>query len=208
MAKEGVTQSGVPVVSLADGPVEPRKILYKWTSAQRFFKPLDKKKFWIVLTAVVVFMVILAILGNYGFMLAIGALMFLIYAVGTIPPTDVENIITNKGIEVGHAKYEWEKLEYYWFSRRDDHTFLNVDTRVSFPGRLMMIVTEEQMEYVHEALKNRLPYLDIRRQGRLNATINGEWVDMLSVEEGDGVVGQKESEKKASVEKESKVEKK
>jgi hypothetical protein len=197
MAQEGVTGSGTPVVSLADGPVEPRKVLYKWTSAQRFFKPLDKKKFWIVVAATVVFMVVLAILGNYGFMLAIGALVFLVYVVGTIPPVDVENVITNNGIEVGNAKYGWEKLEYYWFSKRDDQIFLNVDTLISLPGRLMMIVTEEQMEYAHQALRNQLPYLDLRKQGRLNATINGEWVDMLVVEEGEGVADQKGTPRQA-----------
>jgi hypothetical protein len=166
--------------------VEPRHVLYEWTSDQRAFRRLKKRQYLIVLASVVILMVALAILGQYWFMAALGALMFLLYAVGTVPPAQVTHVITNHGIETNNVKYEWDKLESYWFGKRDDQKYLNVETSIPFPGRLIMLVDDEQLMKVHEMLKTRLKYVDMRGQSRFSAFLEGDWINMVEGEESGG----------------------
>lgn len=171
--------------------VEPRHVLYEWSSDQRAFRRLKKRQYLIVLASVVIFMVVLAILGHYWLMAALAALMFLLYAVGTVPPVKVTHVITNHGIETNNMKYEWEKLTSYWFGKREDQKYLNIETNISFPGRLIMLVDDEQLMKVHEVLMNRLIYSDMRGQSRFSSFLEGSWINMI--EEG---VGKEDSKEK------------
>ncbi|MDD3661968.1 MAG: hypothetical protein PHG63_02780 [Candidatus Dojkabacteria bacterium] len=161
--------------------VVPREVLYTWEAPQRQFKPIDRRRFLFVLACVVAFSVLLILLGQFWFMAAIASVMFLLYVLGTIPPITVQHMITNKGVETEGGVYAWNSLKNYWFSRRDDQLVLNVDTNMQFPARLIMLVNREQGKKVHELLRERLEYLDLRRQGRMSRFTCGEWVDPAHV---------------------------
>lgn len=159
--------------------IEPRRVLYKWTSDQRAFRRLKKRQYLTVLASVVIFMVVLAILGHYWFIAALAALMFLLYAVGTVPPVKVTHVITNHGIETNDMKYGWEKVRLYWFGKRNDQKYLNIETSISFPGRLIMLVDDEQLVNIHKILENRLEYSDLRGQSWLSVLLDGKWINMV-----------------------------
>jgi hypothetical protein len=114
-------------------------------------------------------------------MAAIWAVMFLVYVLGTVPPGESKHVITNKGVEMGGVVYEWEKLEDFWFSMRDDRIILNVDTKLSFPGRLIMMIEKKDQKKVYDILMDKLIYLDKRKQGRVGVIVDGTWVDPANV---------------------------
>jgi len=178
-------QKSTPVMNPADGkPVQQRTILLSWKSPQRLFTPLDKRRYMYVLACVVALCVVLLLLGQYWFMAAILAVMFFMYVMGTIPPVDVDHIVTNIGIETAGAVYVWEYLIDYWFSRREGQLILNVDTSLSFPGRIIMLVSDKDFSRVNEVFKGKLLYKDLRKQGRLSVIIDGAWVDMFGAADG------------------------
>ncbi|MBN2101068.1 hypothetical protein JW710_04245 [Candidatus Dojkabacteria bacterium] len=161
--------------------VVQREIIYKWMAPMRHFKKLEKKRFFIILAGILGFFVILVILGQYWLMAALAAVMFLIYVVGTVPPARIEHVITTHGIETVDEKVDWTDVESYWFSKKDNQLILNVETKLRFPARLVMLVSEENMKKVHGILKERIMYKDLRKQGTLSRIVDGAWVDLIGV---------------------------
>lgn len=159
--------------------VQQREVIYEWKSPMRAFQKLDKKRFWLVSLAVLALFVVLAILGHYFLMIAISAVMFLVYVLGTIPPEKVEHAITSLGVETMGKPYNWEFLKEYWFSERDSQKMLNIDTKIAFPSRLIMLVGDDDMKVIHSALKKRLMYKDLRDQKGFSKVLEGEWINLL-----------------------------
>lgn len=157
--------------------VEQREILLSWSAPDRHFVELNRRTYFMILACVVAFSLILVLVGQYYLMAAIGAVMFLVYVLGTVPPGNVTHTITNKGVETAGEKYEWSNLVDFWYSKRDDQMFLNVGTDLRFPGRLLMLVGEKDVKKVYDVLQDHLIYRDIRKQSRLGGIIDGEWVD-------------------------------
>jgi hypothetical protein len=163
----------------AQDSVKQRKVLLEWESPMRHFKKMDRKKFFLILFGVMAFFVVLVILQQYWLMLAIAAVMFMVYAWGTVPPAELHHVITNKGIESAGSDVEWENLTEYWYTKKDDQYILNVKTNVRLPGKFIMLVNEDQLWKTHEILSNRLKYKDMRKQDKLSKVLDGVWVDLL-----------------------------
>lgn len=156
-----------------------RKVLFSWSAPMRSFKKLDKKRYWTIAAAVLALFVVLAILGQFGLMAAIAAVMFLVYVLGTVPPEDIKHVITTLGVETVEKNYDWKDLRDYWFSVKDDVGILNIDTNVTFPSRLIMLINKGDQSKLHIILKEKLPYKDVRDQSSLSKISEGEWVNLL-----------------------------
>ncbi len=179
--KENMTAANTQFIQYA--PIVQREILYQWTAPIRYFRMLDKKKYLLIVACVLGFFVILVILGQYWFMAAIAALMFLVYVVGTVPPVMVTHRLTTLGIETLEKEYKWETLDTYWFSQKDRQKLLNVETKTRLPGRLIMLVPERDMVKVNDIMRKRLRYKDIRNQSRVSKVTDGIWMDYLDGKE-------------------------
>jgi hypothetical protein len=162
-----------------------REVLFNWESPMRHFKKMDKKKFFMILAIVLAFFVVLVLVQQWWLMAAIAAVMFLVYAWGTVPPAKLEHVITNEGIESAGNLVEWENLDKYWYSQKDDQYILNVDTKLRLPGRLIMLVSDDEMQKTKAILENRLKYKDMRNQDRMSKVVDGVWINMLE-EENEG----------------------
>jgi len=159
--------------------VTQREILYKWSSPMRHFRKIDMKRYRVIVVIVLAFFVVLAILGQFWLMIAIAAVMFVLYAIGTVSPATLDHCITTVGVETVGQNTEWKNLKSYWFSMKDNQLHLNVDTSVSFPGRLIMLVSEKEADDLHGILKDRLKYSDLREQKYFSKITDGVWVDKL-----------------------------
>lgn len=159
-----------------------REVLYKWEAPMRTYKTLDKKRFWTIAAAVLALFVVLAILGQFGLMAAIAAVMFLVYVLGTVPPEKVGHVITTLGVETMDKTYEWKDLKDYWFSEKDETKILNIDANLAFPSRLIMLVGDTDLEKINSILKEKLPYQDKRDQSSLSKVSEGEWINLLEDE--------------------------
>lgn len=172
-------KSSAEAESNVKNPVVQREVLISWKAPLRHFKKMDKKRFFIILACILAFFIVLIIVKQFWLMAAIAAVMFLVYVLGTVPPIEVQHTITTLGIETVGAIVKWEDTEGYWFSKKDNQMHLNVNTKLRYPARIIMLVKSNDVEKVNDIVKTRLPYVDLRNQNYVNKVIDGEWVDMF-----------------------------
>lgn len=106
---------------------KPIHTVYKWEAPERVFEQKDKK-WYLVISSVSVFIVILSLLtGNYLLVVAIVALIVLLYALNNVKPANLIHELTNKGVYINTELYTWKKINYFWISRKGKHFFLNLN---------------------------------------------------------------------------------
>jgi hypothetical protein len=155
--------------------------LFEWEAPIRFKMPFDSRTYLLVVGACLVFIVFLAVLGNYGLMAAIIAMLFFVYAAGTIEPIKVKHMVTTRGIDSLGKLYEWFMLEDFWFSDKEGQNLLVVGTKLRVPGRLMMLVDKKDRAAIFVLLQDKLLYKEIRKQGRVEKMSLGEYIPMEKI---------------------------
>ncbi|MBI2356771.1 hypothetical protein HYV12_01845 [Candidatus Dojkabacteria bacterium] len=155
--------------------------LFEWDSPMRFVQPFNPKTFLIVTGVLLLFIMYLAVLGHYGLMASIIALLFLFYVMGTTPPLTVTHQINTKGIETLGSQYEWFMLSSFWFSRKGDQFMIAVETKLRYPGRLIMLVSEKDLKALFVLLEDKLEYKDIKKWGRIETMNFGEYIPIEKI---------------------------
>jgi hypothetical protein len=168
-----------------DDPSEKKVIqkidLYEWEAPIRYSFNFDSKVFMVVVALSMLFILFLAILGHYGLMAALIALLFFIYAAGTTEPIIVNHKITTRGVDTMDRLYEWFMLDAFFFCRKNDQYFLIVETELRSPGTLMMLVERGEMEPVFVLLQDKLLYKDIRKETRMFKLTYGEYIPLEKI---------------------------
>ena len=157
----------------------PTIVLHKWTIPARIFIKRDQKWFVSIAFVILVFIILFAFLTDILPIIVLVALMFLIYLLGTVEPHDVTHEITNKGIHTMEKLFVWEELKHFWFAKQMDWIKLYVDTNLTFPGRLIMLVKPGKDKEVFEILKDHLEYMDLEQnQSWAGKLMDGEYVKL------------------------------
>jgi len=150
--------------------------LFEWEAPDRYKFNFESKTFWGILALVLVFILYLAILGQYYFMAAVVALVFLIYVAGTNNPVTVKHKITSRGIDTGNKLYEWFMLNSFWFSKKGDQYMLIVETKLRYPKALIMLFSESDKDAIFVLLQEKVLYKDIRKQSKLDRLTFGDYI--------------------------------
>jgi hypothetical protein len=137
--------------------------------------------FLILVAVCLVLILLLAVLQHYMLMVAIIALLFLVYVLGTTKPLIVTHQITARGIETYNKLYEWYVLKDFYFTKRNDTFFLIVTTKLNFPGALVFLLDEKDRNPIFVLLQDKLLYKEIRKQGRLEKLNYGEYIPLEKV---------------------------
>lgn len=138
--------------------------LFEWEAPIRFKMPLDMKTYMITVGLSMLFVVYLAVLGHFGLMAALIALLFFVYVAGTTEPINVKHQINTRGIETMDKQYEWYMLDEFWFTKKDDEYMLHVQTKLRFPARILMIIDKKDMSPIFVLLQDKLLYKDIKKE--------------------------------------------
>lgn len=112
-----IQDSGIPTVSK----------LYEWSAAERFWTPKDKPWFVTYSLFFVVIIAMAAILGQYIFILAVIAFVFLWFTQAAIPPERVTHSVNTLGVKTFGHLYKWRDIKHYWFSTKHGINYLNLD---------------------------------------------------------------------------------
>jgi len=179
--------------------------LYTWTAPIRVQFPYNKRTFVAIVAMSMFFMLYLALLGNYGLMLSIIALLFLIYVAGTTAPIDVQHTITARGIDTMDKLYEWFMLDGFWFAYKNGEYVMIVETKLRVPSKLIMIVGESEKEALFVLLRDKLLYTEIRRQSVFHKSIYGEYLTLESMLENVKKLKKEDSKKEKGAIKSRKV---
>ena len=134
------------------------KSLISWKSPERVFRARSKKYFFKVGLYGLIFILAAIAFGEFFLVGVILAIMFVVYVLATHPPNNIEQKITNMGITSGGRAFLWEELDSFWFDRKGDDRILMVETKLHYPGRLIVLLTTVSERTLLDMLEKHLHY--------------------------------------------------
>ncbi len=136
------------------------KVLFEWTAVERAYQKRNKD-FWVTAIAILVLVsVILIFLKEFFLVMALVSVLFLYYALSSVPPGEVDNKITNRGVYFGELHYSWDVLEKFWFKKSLSTTTVNFGTLLKFPRMVAMVIDEKDEGKIKEIVVKRIPLLE------------------------------------------------
>jgi len=144
------------------------KTLFRW---QSFSRPYTKRTAkWLVYTLLLVATIVLILLFVHEFFIIapVLALAFVAYILATVPPEIIENAITTQGINTADRSYIWEELDDFWFTEKRGFTMLHVDTFLSWPRRLLLLINPTDKDKLKEILARYIPYRELPKTSWLD----------------------------------------
>jgi hypothetical protein len=136
------------------------KTLFEWEAPERSFKKRDKD-FWITAVAILIlFSVVLVFIKEFFLIVALVSVLFLYYVLSTVPPSNIKNKITNRGVHFGDAKYGWDLLLRFWFKKSLNSELLEFETNLRIPRQISLVIKETDKEKLKEIVLKKLPLVE------------------------------------------------
>lgn len=92
-------------------------------------------------------------------MVVVFSLLFVAYALASVPPKEFHYRISHEGMQVEDNFFLWKELYDFYFKQKDGVETLHVRTESYLPGELIITFSQEKKEKIKTAL---LPYLPFR----------------------------------------------
>jgi hypothetical protein len=134
------------------------KSVISWKSAVRVFKARSRKYFVKVALYGLVFILAAIAFSEFFLVGVILALVFVVFVLALAAPEMIEHKITNMGITSGGKAFLWEELDSFWFDKRGDDRLLVVQTKLRFPGRLIILLTNVSDRTLLELLEKHIHF--------------------------------------------------
>ena len=148
----------MPLNTEAD--VNEEKILFEWEAAERSYQKRNKD-YWITAIAILILVsVILVFIKEFYLVVALVSVLFLYYALSSVPPGTIKNKITNRGLYFGELRYEWAVLRKFWFKKSLSNQTINFGTSLRFPRAISLIIDSKDEEKLKEIIVKRIPMLE------------------------------------------------
>lgn len=164
MNKENSLSSEKRTLKTEKKPVAGQ-ILLHWKSPVRPFCKRSREYYTTMAALVFLLSVILFLIQNWLLILALWSVAFVAYVLSTVPPEKVEHSITTFGVETAGHLYPWWQLQEFWFEEKLGSQLLTIQTYLSFPGRLHIVIEEVDRHQIKDKLQQYLPY---RKQATRN----------------------------------------
>ena len=107
--------------------------------------------------------IILFLFSQYMLMLVVISLVFVAFALATVPPRDFHYRISSEGITVEDHFFLWQELYDFYFWKREGINVLHVRTHALIPGELTITLGGISEDHIKHVL---LPYLPFREYVR------------------------------------------
>lgn len=157
---------------------EPIKTIVTWEAPDRVFFERSRLFYVVVSLIFIIAIAIAALLQEILLIIAIIALMFLVYLSSTIKPALVKHEITNKGIKSANSIWLWKEIKGFWLSRRGNFNILLIDlVETATPNRLMLLLGTTDPQAIVKLLIRHIPYLNKQQIGEdfINVFTLGEY---------------------------------
>jgi hypothetical protein len=136
----------------------PLKTWLKWQAPVRPFKKRDREYYTTIGAIVILLGVILLFLKEWLLIAVIVSAAFVAYVLATVEPEKVEHEITSRGVVTGGRTFNWDDLRRFWFTKKWHDEILNIDTRLSFPARLMLLAGKGDKAKIKKLLEKKIQY--------------------------------------------------
>ncbi len=129
------------------------KELLIWKGPSRLFKKRNREYFSTLAAIVFLLIVILFFIKEWLLIGVIIAFTFVSYVLATVPPEQVEHKMTTRGVVTNGKTYKWEWLTRFWFAEKWEHQILCLETNLSFPRQLQLILKGMAKENVKKVVE-------------------------------------------------------
>ena len=150
------------------------KTLLSWTAPGRPFKKRTKQYYLTSLLIMLFLEILLFLFTQYMLMLVILSLVFVAFALATIPPRDFHYRISSEGITVEDHFYLWQELYDFYFKKRTGVDVLHVRTHDFIPGELSITFADIDKEHLKSVLLPFLPYREFIKPTFMDKA--GDWL--------------------------------
>ncbi len=118
--------------------------------------------------------IILFLFSEYVLMIAVASLVFVAFALATVPPTNFHYRVSSEGITIEDHFFIWEELYDFYFKKRDGVNVLHVRTRAVFPGELTITLGDVHPDHIRTIMISYLPYREVVRRSFMEKS--GDWL--------------------------------
>lgn len=151
------------------------KTLLSWTAPGRPFRKRGKQYYLTSLLIMLLVEIILFLFSQYLLMLVVASLVFVAFALATVPPRDFHYRISTEGITIEDHFFLWQELYDFYFRRIEGIDVLHIRTHSFIPGELTLTLGELDKEHIKRVLLPYLPYREI-----IKSTFMEKSADFLS----------------------------
>ena len=140
---------------------EEIKTLLTWEASSRPFRKKDRS-YYTTIAILAILLVLIAFLARE--FLLIGVILsfaFVAYVLAFVPPHNIKFQISTQGITIGEDFYFWHFLDAFWFKEKDETKVLHIQTRLRFPGQLMLVLGDQDEEKVKKIVARFLPFVEV-----------------------------------------------
>ncbi|MBI2594613.1 hypothetical protein HYW39_02880 [Candidatus Curtissbacteria bacterium] len=164
-------QKQIEEVAGLEGKKGAARELFSWSAPSRVFVRRDRKWFTNITLLVLILLLILLFIRQFLLMGVVLAVAFVSYVLATVPPEEIDYKITTAGLNVGTHTFFWKDLEDFWFSEKDNFVLLHINTKVRFPARLILIITDKDKQKIKEILSPHITSSEVPKVS---------WMDTLA----------------------------
>ncbi|MBI2039664.1 hypothetical protein HYT18_01185 [Candidatus Microgenomates bacterium] len=173
MPKEEKKQTKKQPAGSEPGPLHPKimeagevKTLLSWEAPARPFRRKDRSFYTTIAIIVILLILILLLAREFLLIGVLLALTFVAYVLAFVPPHDIKYRISTQGITIGEDFYFWHFLDSFWFKEKENHKILIIQTRLRFPGQLMLVLdpstsSGQGEEQVKKIVARFLPFVEV-----------------------------------------------
>lgn len=137
------------------------KTLLAWKSAGRPFRKRSKQYYMTSILIVFLVEIILFLFSQYLLMLVVVSLLFLAFALATVPPMDFQYRVSTEGVTIEDHFFLWQELYDFYFRKREGEEVLHIRTHAFIPGELTLTLGALSKDHVKEILLPYLPYREV-----------------------------------------------
>ncbi len=150
------------------------KTLLSWHAPGRPFKKRGKEFYINVLLIMLLTQVILFLFAQYMLMLVVFSLVFMAFALVTVPPAQFHYRISTEGLTVEDHFFLWQELYDFYFKRQYDMYTLHIRTHAFVPGEVIIPLSDMDKEHVKSVLIRYLPFREYIKPTFMEKT--GDWL--------------------------------
>jgi len=137
------------------------RTLISWRAPARPFRKKDRSYFTTVATLILLLSMISLLTGQVLLIFTLLGIGFVIYALNSVPPEDIDYKLSTQGVTIGEHFYHWDTLDSFWFNEKENHQILNILTHLHFPAMLIIILDGVDQEAVKKVCASYLPFHEI-----------------------------------------------
>lgn len=157
-----------------DYPPMDVKTLLAWNSPGRPFQKRTKQFYLTALLIMLFVEVILFLFSQYLLMLVVLSLVFVSFALASVPPQDFHYRISSEGIKVEDHFFLWQELYDFYFKKSHGVDVLHIRTKDFIPGELTLTLRDVDREHVKRAILPYLPYREYIKPTFMEKS--GDWL--------------------------------